>query len=115
MSLHAQQILLGATLSALQGHAQQQQWHSNPDALRSHSFPANSLLACLQMLQYIKQQHPNLDVICGNVVTGVQARRLIEAGADGLRVGMGSGSICTTQEVRFRQLAYLSTGHSAAC
>jgi IMP dehydrogenase len=53
----------------------------------------------LEMVARIKKAAPDLDVIGGNIVTAEGARALIDAGADGVKVGIGPGSICTTRIV----------------
>ncbi len=61
----------------------------------SHGHSAN-VIRCLRM---IKEAFPDIPVIAGNVATGEATRDLIEAGADGVKVGIGPGSICTTRVV----------------
>jgi IMP dehydrogenase len=53
----------------------------------------------IEFLKRLKKDFPNIDVVCGNVVTPKQAKPLLDAGADGLRVGMGSSSLNSGREV----------------
>ncbi len=53
----------------------------------------------LDTVRWIKQEHPDLQVIGGNIATGAAAKALVEAGADAVKVGIGPGSICTTRIV----------------
>ncbi len=53
----------------------------------------------LEAIREVKKNYPNLDVIGGNVATGDGAKALVDAGADGIKVGVGPGSICTTRIV----------------
>ncbi|MCZ8236493.1 MAG: IMP dehydrogenase [Inhella sp.] len=50
-------------------------------------------------VRWVKQAYPHIDVIGGNIATGAAAKALADAGADGVKVGIGPGSICTTRIV----------------
>jgi len=53
----------------------------------------------LERVRWVKQNFPGVDVIGGNIATAAAALALVEAGADGVKVGIGPGSICTTRIV----------------
>jgi len=53
----------------------------------------------LDRVNWVKKHFPNIEVIGGNIATGSAAKALVDAGADGVKVGIGPGSICTTRIV----------------
>jgi IMP dehydrogenase len=53
----------------------------------------------LRRVEWVKRRYPDIDVVGGNVATASGARALVEHGADGVKVGIGPGSICTTRIV----------------
>ena len=53
----------------------------------------------VEKLHQVKAAFPNVDVVVGNVANGAAAKYLVENGADGVKVGIGPGSICTTRVV----------------
>ncbi|AWA30261.1 IMP dehydrogenase [Flavobacterium magnum] len=53
----------------------------------------------VNVLKDVKSKFPNIDVIVGNIATPEAAKYLVEHGADGVKVGIGPGSICTTRVV----------------
>ena len=53
----------------------------------------------LERVKWIKQHYPQIQVVGGNIATGEAARALVKQGVDGVKVGIGPGSICTTRIV----------------
>ncbi len=68
----------------------------------------------LNAIREVKDHFPDLQVIGGNVATGEGARALVDAGADGIKVGVGPGSICTTRVVAGVGVPQLSAIYAAA-
>lgn len=68
----------------------------------------------IEKLKEAKKMFPNVDIVVGNVATGEAAKMLVEAGADGIKVGIGPGSICTTRVVAGVGVPQLSAVYDVA-
>ena len=68
----------------------------------------------LDRVRWVKQNYPQVDVIGGNIATAQAALDLVAAGADGVKVGIGPGSICTTRIVAGVGVPQLTAIHNVA-
>ncbi|HQH25290.1 MAG TPA: IMP dehydrogenase [Bacteroidales bacterium] len=87
--------------------------NANADALvidTAHAHSAN----VLRMLREIKKNYPDIDVVVGNIGTGEAARKLVDEGADAVKVGIGPGSICTTRVIAGVGIPQLSAIYDTA-
>ena len=66
------------------------------------------------VLRAIKEKYPHIDVVVGNIATGEAARYLVDNGADGVKVGIGPGSICTTRIIAGVGVPQLSAVYDVA-
>lgn len=66
------------------------------------------------VLRAVKAKYPEIDVVVGNIATGEAARFLVENGADGVKVGIGPGSICTTRIIAGVGVPQLSAVYDVA-
>ena len=66
------------------------------------------------VLRAIKEKYPHIDVVVGNIATGDAAKFLVENGADGVKVGIGPGSICTTRVIAGVGVPQLSAVYDVA-
>ena len=71
-------------------------------------------LSVIEKLREAKAEFPSVDIVVGNVATGEAARMLVDAGADGVKVGIGPGSICSTRVVAGVGVPQLSAVYDVA-